>query len=417
MSTIQIRGQASLKGEIEVQGSKNAVLPIMAAAMIHKGTTILENVPRIQDVFCMMDIMERLGCLVKMEGNTLCICAETLKSAEIPEEYVKRMRSSIMVLGALLGREKKAVTYYPGGCSIGKRPIDLHLAVLRRLGAEITEQDGRIEAMVGRLLGTAFVFPFPSVGATENAILAGVSAEGTTVLEGCAKEPEIIELCRFLNKMGAGIYGIGTGKLTIYGGRPLHDCTYRIGGDRIVAGTYLVAAMGTGGQVRVTNIRPAYLGETLSVLASMGAQITSDENSITLNAGNRPNPLLFLKTGPYPEFPTDLQSPVMALLTGADGTSIIEETIFEDRFETAKELEKMGASIQIAGRKAWIAGGSRLVGAKVKALDLRGGAALVIAGLMADGLTEISDCFHILRGYEDICRDLQSIGADIRYRP
>lgn len=417
MSTIQIRGQASLKGEIEVQGSKNAVLPIMAAAMIHKGTTVLENVPRIQDVFCMMDIMEQLGCQVKLEGNTLHIRAEALKSIEIPEEYVKRMRSSIMVLGALLGREKEAVTYYPGGCSIGKRPIDLHLAVLRQLGAEITEQDGRIEAAVGRLVGTAYAFPFPSVGATENAILAGVSAEGTTVLEGCAKEPEIIELCRFLNQLGAGIYGIGTGKLTICGGRPFHDCRYRVGGDRIVAGTYLAAAMGAGGQVRVTNIRPSYLGETLSVLTRMGAEIASDEDSITLTARKRPDPLLFLKTGPYPEFPTDLQSPFMALLTSADGTSIIEETIFEDRFETAKELEKMGASIQIAGRKAWIAGGGRLLGARVKALDLRGGAALVIAGLMADGLTEIEDCFHILRGYEDICRDLQSVGADIWYKP
>lgn len=417
MSTIQIRGQASLKGEIEVQGSKNAVLPIMAAAMIHKGTTILENVPRIQDVFCMMDIMEQLGCEVKLEGNTLRICAETLKSAEIPEEYVKRMRSSIMVLGALLGREKEAVTYYPGGCSIGKRPIDLHLAVLRQLGAEITEQGGRIEAAAGRLLGTVFAFPFPSVGATENAILAGVSAEGTTVLEGCAREPEIIELCRFLNQLGAGIYGIGTGKLTIYGGRPFHDCVYRVGGDRIVAGTYLAAAMGAGGRVRVTNIRPAYLGETLSELARMGAQIASDEDSVTLTAGKRPDPLLFLKTGPYPEFPTDLQSPFMALLTSAHGTSIIEETIFEDRFETAKQLEKMGASIQTAGRKAWIYGGGRLSGAKVKALDLRGGAALVIAGLMAEGMTEIEDCFHILRGYEDICRDLRSIGADIWYKP
>lgn len=417
MSTIQIRGQASLKGEIEVQGSKNAVLPMMAAAILHKGTTVLTNVPRIQDVFCMVDILETLGCRVRFAGHELRIDASSLKSTEIPKEYVQRMRSSIMVLGALLGREGQAVTYYPGGCSIGRRPIDLHLEALGSLGAEIAEQDGCIEAKADRLTGCHIHFPFPSVGATENAILAAMAAEGETVVEGCAREPEILELCQFLVGMGAEILGAGTGKLVIRGLRPLHDSCYRVGGDRIVAGTYLAAAMGTGGQLTVTNVHSLHLAAALEALSGMGARLSMDMDSITLKSDRTKRPIPVIRTGPYPDFPTDLQSPFMALMAGCSGESVIEENIFEARFETAKELEKMGAIIETKDREARVVGNGSLRGARVQALDLRGGAALVIAGLMAEGVTVIDGCCHIMRGYEDICRDLRQVGADIRLQP
>lgn len=417
MSTIQIRGQASLKGEIEVQGSKNAVLPMMAAAILHRGTTVLTNVPRIQDVFCMVDILKTLGCHVWFVGHELKIDASSLNSTEIPKESVQRMRSSIMVLGALLGREGQALTYYPGGCSIGSRPIDLHLQALSSLGAEIREEGGCIEARAAKLTGCHIDFPFPSVGATENAILAAMAAEGETVVEGCAREPEIFELCQFLVGMGAEILGAGTGKLVIRGSRQLHDSCYRVGGDRIVAGTYLAAAMGTGGQVTVTNVHSLHLTAALEALSGMGARLSMDMDSVTLYSDRTPKPLPVIRTGPYPDFPTDLQSPFMALMAGCSGESVIEENIFEARFETAKELEKMGALIKTKDREARIVGNGSLHGAQVRAMDLRGGAALVIAGLMADGVTVIDGCCHIMRGYEDICRDLRQVGADIRLQP
>lgn len=410
MSTIQIQGLRSLKGEIEVQGSKNAVLPMMAAAILHRGTTVITNVPRIQDVFCMMGILEYMGCKCILDGHDLTIRAETLTSTNIPEHYVKSMRSSIMVLGALLGREKEAVTHYPGGCSIGKRPIDLHLYALRMLGAEIIEMDEAIIARTLQLKGTKLCLDYPSVGATENALLAAVLAEGTTVICGCAMEPEIEELCHFLNAMGAEVKGIGTDRLSICGKSKLHDCVYRVVGDRIVAGTYLSAVSLAGGDVILSGIRPSHMDAVLKTLIGMGAEIGTERDKVRICCRHRPLPAC-LRTGPYPEFPTDLQSPLLAVLSVSSGIGQIEETVFEGRFETARELQKMGADIIIEESRAFVRGTYPLKGCTVMARDLRGGAALVAAGLAADGITTVKQCQHIMRGYEDICKDLASVGA------
>lgn len=415
MSTIQVQGLQPLKGEVEIQGSKNAVLPMMAAAILHKGTTVITNVPRIQDVYCMMGILEFLGCTCVFSRNTLTIDASVLTSIRIPEYYVKSMRSSIMVLGALLGRAGEAVTHYPGGCSIGKRPIDLHLYALRKLGATIKEEDEMILASAGNLKGTEIEFCFPSVGATENAVLAAVLAKGTTIIRGCAREPEIEELCLFLVNMGASIEGIGTDCLTVSGQNKLHDSSYRVAGDRIVAGTYLSAGMISMGEVIVTGIKPSHMTAVLTEFKNAGAKLDVLTDAVRISTEKRPRPL-FIKTGPYPEFPTDLQSLMMAVLSISSGSSEIEETIFEGRYETAKELQKLGAKIRVRDSRAQIEGRYPLSANIVEAKDLRGGAALVIAGLATEGVTEIISCQHILRGYEDICRDLSCLGAAVTFK-
>lgn len=413
MSTIQVQGLQPLKGEIEIQGSKNAVLPMMAASILHKGTTVLTHVPRIQDVFCMMGILEYMGCRCCLEGHRLTIDATSITGTEIPETYVKTMRSSIMILGALLGRAGEAVTHYPGGCSIGKRPIDLHLYALRCLGAEITEEQETITAKVMKLRGADICLPYPSVGATENALLAAVLAEGETRIYGGAREPEIEELCCFLNQMGCRIIDMGTGEFLIRGVKTLCDSVYDVVGDRIVAGTYLSAVAATGGCARLIGVNPNHLASVLPQFQKMGAIIETEENALRMTSIGHPMPV-GIETGPYPEFPTDLQSPVMALLATGRGRSYIQENVFEGRYETVKELHKMGAMIIIEDKRAYIDGTYPLCGTVVEARDLRGGAALVVAGLAAEGTTEIINCYHILRGYENICRDLSILGARIQ---
>lgn len=412
MSTISVHGLQSLKGEIKIQGSKNASLPMMAAAILHKGTTVLTNVPRIRDVFCMMGILEYMGCGCYFSGHELTIDASTLKAVNIPESYVNSMRSSIMVLGALLGRVGEAVTYYPGGCSIGKRPIDLHLSALRCMGAQIMEDEDMIVA-AAHLSGTEIDLNFPSVGATENALLAAVLADGTTVIRGAAKEPEIVTLCRFLNNMGANISGIGSDILNISGVKALHDSVFCVGGDRIVAGTYLSAVMAGTGKIDLRGVDPTHMKAVITQMQKMGADISCFDDTITASVKARPLPLQ-VRTGPYPAFPTDLQSPILTVMSIADGDSYIEETVFEGRFETAKELKRMGADITIEGGAAKIHGCGHLRGCTVTARDLRGGAALVVAGLAAEGRTCVQDCRHIKRGYEDICQDLAGVGVIIK---
>lgn len=416
MSAIEVRGLCPIKGDIIVQGSKNAVLPMMAGAVLNKGITVIDNVPRIQDVFCMMGILDSLGCSCILEGHSLRIDAAGLSRFSIPREEMEKMRSSIMLLGALLGRCREARVYYPGGCMIGKRPIDLHLMALEKMGVRIREGEGDdpLEASVDCLKGTAVNFPFPSVGATENAIFAAVAASGRSVLKGCAKEPEIEELCHFMNNMGASIDGVGTDVLVIEGGLPLHDSRFTVGGDRIAGGTYLLAAAGAGGELLLTGIESRGLNTVTRVLKEMGASVYVEEELIYLKAVNRLQ-AASLKTGPYPGFPTDLQSVMMAVMSRAQGISSIEEKIFENRFRTASELKKLGADIVIEDDIARIKGGQVLKGNRVEAQDLRGGAALVTAGLMAEGVTTIGCCDYIMRGYEDICRDLSMIGADIHY--
>lgn len=416
MSAIEVRGQCPIKGEINVQGSKNAVLPMMAAAVLNQGITIIDNVPRIQDVFCMMGILNSLGCACELIDRRLVIDAGHLTGTSIPRAEMEKMRSSIMLLGVLLAREGEAELYYPGGCMIGKRPIDLHLMALEKMGVTVKKGDeqGCIKASAASLTGATVDFPFPSVGATENAIFTALAAEGRTLLNGCAREPEIEELCHFLINMGASIRGVGTGRLVIEGGILLHDSQFSVGGDRIVAGTYLMAAAGTGGEVLITGICPGQLLEVTNSLKQMGASLYEEKGLIYLKAGGRLKSIS-IKTEPYPGFPTDLQSMMMVAMSLADGVSLVEEKVFESRFKTAGELLRLGARIEIQKDKAFVFGVGRLNGAAVRAFDLRGGAALVSAGLAANGVTRISGCEYIMRGYEDICRDLKGLGADIRY--
>ncbi|MGL5433832.1 MAG: UDP-N-acetylglucosamine 1-carboxyvinyltransferase [Lachnospiraceae bacterium] len=412
MSAIRLCGLHSLNGEITIQGSKNAVLPVMAASLLHKGTTVISNVPEIQDVFCMKGILEYLGCRISFKDHTMVIDTRDLTSIRIPDMQVKQMRSSIMLLGPLLGRLGEAATCHPGGCSIGKRPVDLHIFALRKLGAEIRVEGERIIASAQRLQSADIRLDYPSVGATENALMAAVAAEGTTRIYGAAQEPEIMELCRFLTQMGAEISGAGTDTLIICGRQPLHDVTFRVAGDRIVAGTYLGALLAAGGSVFLREAPVHHLEQMVRQARKMGAVIAEQPDGLLAVMEQRPR-TAHIQTAPHPGFPTDLQSVMLAVAAVADGVSVIEETVFEGRFATADELQKMGALIEVTDKTATVTGVRRLHGAEVAATDLRGGAALVVAGLVAEGETVITGYEHIRRGYEDICRDLAGVGAVI----
>lgn len=421
MSVIQVFGLTPLEGEISIQGSKNAVLPMAAAALLHRGITVLTNVPVIQDMACMVGILEHLGARCCHKGDCLVIDARHVTGTSIPEKYVTAMRSSIVFLSVLLGRMGEGSSCYPGGCLIGARPIDLHIMALKALGAEVTEHDdGLIQVKCGEakgLKGTELHLPYPSVGATEQAVLASVLAREVTVIHGAAREPEIIQLCRFLNNMGAVICGMGTDHLMIQGVKELHDSSFCVEGDRIVAGTYGAAVAAATGSVTLREVSASELELPLEMLRQSGAKVRVDtccKQQIRITMKERPAPL-DIRTGPYPGFPTDLQSPFMALLASGSGTSTIVEKVFEDRFATAGELRKMGASIETDERRAVIVGRHALKGARVQASDLRGGAALVVAALAARGETIIENCQHIQRGYEDICRDMAALGANIRW--
>ena len=414
MSAIQIQGLRPLKGTVGIQGSKNAVLPMMAASLLADGVTVIRHVPEIEDVFSMMGILESLGCKCSLEKGVLTVDTKAASGHRIPEEYVGKMRSSCLLLGPLLAGRGEAVTYYPGGCVIGKRPIDLHLYALKRLGASFFEAGGMILARADRLRGARIRFSYPSVGATENAILAAVTAEGETEIENCAREPEIMELCRFLAAMGARIRGAGKSRIAVEGVRRLYPAEFFLGGDRICAGTYLAATAMTAGDVTVMGAEPEDLREPVYILRRMGADISikEREKEIRLRMDQRPGPVS-LCTGPYPGFPTDLQSVFLAAASVACGESRITETVFEARFAAAALLRQFGARIRIEGQTAVALGTYPLRPGIADAPDLRGGAALVLAGLAADGLSIIGSCRHIQRGYEDLCRDLGSLGAEI----
>lgn len=414
MSAIQIQGLRPLKGTVGIQGSKNAVLPMMAASLLADGVTVIRHVPEIEDVFSMMGILESLGCKCSLEKGVLTVDTKAASGHRIPEEFVGKMRSSCLLLGPLLAGRGEAVTYYPGGCVIGKRPIDLHLYALKRLGASFFEAGGMILARADRLRGARIRFSYPSVGATENAILAAVTAEGETEIENCAREPEITELCRFLTVMGARIRGAGKSRIAVEGVKRLYPAEFLLGGDRICAGTYLAAAAMTAGDVTVTGAEPGDLREPVYFLRRMGADISikEREKEIRLRMDKRPGPVS-LCTGPYPGFPTDLQSVFLAAASVADGESRITETVFEARFAAAALLRQFGARIRTEGQTAVALGTYPLKPGIADAPDLRGGAALVLAGLAADGLSIIGSCRHIRRGYEDLCRDLGSLGAEI----
>ncbi|MGN1170136.1 MAG: UDP-N-acetylglucosamine 1-carboxyvinyltransferase [Lachnospiraceae bacterium] len=416
MDSIHVRGGRSLSGEISVQGSKNAVLPIMAAAVLVKGVTVLRNCPDITDVRYMIKLLQSIGCQVERKDDSLRIDAGQITGNVLPHEYVSKMRSSVILMGALLGRTGEVALNYPGGCVIGKRPIDLHLEAFEKMGVHLEKTDEKLAACAHRLSGREIHLKIASVGATENVILAAVLAEGTTILSNAAREPEIAALCDFLKQCGAGLYRSSEGDvIVIEGVRALHSCEYRIPFDRIVAGTYLFGAMGTGGNICLRDICADQLGQVLAVIRIMGGTVVCTGDTVCLQAPSRPLSVPYVRTAVYPGFPTDLQSPLMTALCTAEGHSVVEETIFENRLRIVPELQKMGADIAIVGRQARINGTDGLFGTCVKAEELRGGAALVMAGLAAQGETIIYGREFIDRGYEDIRRDIESLGGSLYY--
>ena len=413
MGSVYIGGKTPLYGEVTIQGSKNSALPIMAAALLIPGESILKNCPRIADVEYMSHILRHIGCRVCRKGRDLLIDATVLSGGSLPAEYVTRMRSSVMLLGPLLGRIGEADLSYPGGCVIGDRPIDLHLKALRRLGMTCEDHDTHLRAWSCGLHGTSVTLEFPSVGATENVIMAAVAAEGVTCLENAAAEPEIGWLCAFLQSAGADIR-IQRNRILISGGRPLHPCTFRIPSDRIVAGTYLCAGLAAGGEIFLAGA-PDDENRALEEIAErMGAILRRTPEGLHVQ---RSGPLYSpgtVTTGSYPAFPTDLQSPLLVAMLAAEGESMLRETIFNGRFRVVEELNRMGAGICVEKDTAYVSGRRQLMGACVCARELRGGAALVLAGLCAEGRTLVKNRCYIDRGYEDICRDLRMLGADCR---
>ncbi len=419
MDAIQIYGGNRLKGQVRIQGSKNAVLPILAATLLINGTCKLENCPDISDVHHMLRLMESLCCVIEKKGHCLFINAKEVSGCDMPPDSVCVMRSSIMLLGALLARTGCVRMQYPGGCVIGRRPIDLHLSGLRKMGVRIEEREDGFFAETGnrKLCGIHHRFPFVSVGATENLVLAAALADGVTVLENAAKEPEITALCDFLVRAGADIEGIGTGRLVIRGVERLHEVTYRVPADRIVAGTYVAAALSCGGEICLTEAPCRQMDAVLCAASCMGAEICEEEDRLWIACRGKRRMLPVLRTDIYPGFPTDLQSAFLTAmsLAGEDSvTGVIEETIFEDRFRIVPELRKMGAKITCRDCRVFVTGVRYLEGTVLKAEELRGGAALVLAGAAAKGETIVYGRHYIERGYEDICQDLSALGVRCR---
>lgn len=413
MTRLLVEGGRAVAGEIAVQGAKNSVLPILAATILNRGETVLRRCPRLRDVDTSVRILQHLGCEARWEGETLVVDSSGLHNSSISDILMREMRSSAIFLGAILTRCGQADLSYPGGCELGPRPIDLHLAGLRELGAEIEEEGGRLHCLAPHMRGREIILSLPSVGATENLMLAACGAEGITSICNAAREPEIEDLQNYLCLCGAEISGAGTSTVTVKGGRALHGCTYTIMPDRIVAATYLCAAASAGGEVRLLGAREGHLSTVTAALRDAGCAVTGDETGITLRRSGGLKAIRPVRTAPYPGFPTDAQAILMAALLRSRGTTVFEENIFTNRYRHVDELIRMGADIRVSGRVAVVTGVSRLHGAPVRSTDLRGGAALCVAALAAEGTTEISGLDHIDRGYEDIARDLNKLGAAI----
>ena len=411
MSNYSVRGGAALRGTLIAQGSKNAALPILAATLLVKEPVRLNNCPRLRDVGNMLHILETLGCKTRREGDDLIVDSRSADRCVLPDALSRELRSSIFLLGSVLSRFGAADTPYPGGCEIGNRPIDLHLCGLKRLNAVIEERGGRIRCTGAHLKGAVVDLDYPSVGATENIMLAAARAEGQTVIRNAACEPEIVDLMGFLNACGFRVSGAGTPTVTVTGVKEGHGAPYRIMPDRIVTGTYLIGAAITGGDVTVTDARPDTVDALLYKLSACGCDIVRYRDAVRVIAKGRPNAVAFTETRPYPGFPTDLQPQLFALLSVADGTSVLVENVFENRFKHAQELKKMGAQSRILDRTAIITGTDRLHAAAVTAHDLRGGAALVLSGLTAQGDTVIEHAERIERGYERMDAVIRSLGG------
>ena len=415
MEKLIVKGGNRLVGAVKTSGAKNAVLPIIAASILGTTPSHLDEVPMLEDVHTISEVLKCLGLSVECspEKNVLDIDSTEITSYEAPYELVRTMRASFLVMGPLLARIGKARISMPGGCAIGARPIDIHLKGFEALGVKIEQGHGYIEASAPEgLKGTSIYFDFPSVGATENIMMAASLAEGTTILENAAEEPEIVDLANYLNKMGAKIRGAGTDTIRIEGVEKLHGADYTIIPDRIEAGTYMIAAAMTGGDIVVENVLPEHQKPLIAKLREAGAVVEEDIDKVRV-IGKNPLKAVSIKTLPYPGFPTDMQAQMMAMMVIAEGRSKVTETVFENRFMHVVELNRMGAQISTEGRSAVIDGPCKLTGCDVRATDLRAGAAMILAGLVAEGTTRIGDLNHIDRGYENIVAKLKNLGADI----
>jgi len=414
MGALVVEGETRLRGRVTVSGAKNAVLAVLPATLLAEGETIIENAPGISDVRVMGEILAALGAEVKENGSGFRINPGGVHSQSPPLELVRKLRASSLLLGPLLARYGRADIAMPGGCNIGPRPLDQHIKGLRALGAEIKIEQGFIRARAKKLQGASIYLDVTSVGATENIMMAACLAEGKTVIENAAKEPEIVDVANLLNAMGANVKGAGTDVIRIQGVKRLQGVHHTIIPDRIEAGTFMIAAAASRGEVVIEDVIPEHLEPVIAKLREAGALVEVGEDSIKVTGREEPYQPLDIKTLPYPGFPTDLQSPITALLTTAAGTSIIKENIFENRFRHVDEFKRMGAKIKVEGRTAVVEGVNFLSGAQVRATDLRAGAALLIAALMARGETVIQGTEHIDRGYENITGKFRALGARIR---
>ena len=414
MSRLLIQGGNRLAGEVTIQGAKNSVLPVLAATILTGGEVELRRCPRLRDVEASIRILQALGCRAAWQGDTLVVDTSRMSGCAIPDALMREMRSSAIFLGAILARCGRAELSYPGGCELGPRPIDLHISGLRVLGAEIDDTGGTLHCKAQKLTGREIVLGFPSVGATENLMLAACGAEGVTVLSNAAREPEIEDLQNFLNICGGEVSGGGTSTVVIRGGRPLHGGTYTVIPDRIAAATYLCAAASAGGDIFLRGAREAHLSTVTAALREAGCTITADSGGIACRCAGQLNAPRPIRTAPYPGFPTDAQAIVMAALLRCRGAAVFEENLFSSRYRHVDELARMGADIRTSGRVAVVLGVERLHGAAVRSTDLRGGAALCVAALAAEGETAVSDIAHIDRGYQSLEQDLTALGAEIR---
>ena len=409
-----VSGGNKIEGKLDIRGAKNSILPIMAATILNENKSIIHNVPNISDVYIMIKILESIGCKVDYNNDTLIIDSSNITSSEVDEEYVRQMRSSIILMGAMIGRLDYTKISYPGGCAIGSRPIDLHLKALKKLGVRIEEENGFIKCYKDKLEGNIINLEFPSVGATENAILASVKANGITKIYNAAREPEIEDLVEFLNRMGAKINGAGTSYIEIEGVEKLHEVEHNVIPDRIAIGTYMIASAMTGGYLEVDRVVHKHMEPICDKLRLAGCNIEYTKEGLILQSPKKIEAIDFVKTAPHPGFPTDMQSQLMTLMILSNGITVFHETIFENRFMHCAELTRMGANIKyITENICMVKGVEKVKGARVKSPDLRGGASLVLAALVAEGKSEISDIYHIERGYEDFENILRSLGADI----
>lgn len=415
MAKLLIEGCRKLEGEVTVQGSKNSTLPILAATLLTRDENVIHNCPLLSDVDTSVRILRYLGCKVSRHGHSLIVDTKNEVDTTIPSKLMRKMRSSIIFMGAILARKGKVSVSLPGGCELGPRPIDLHLDALRKLGAEICECHGEIRCKALRgLHGATVALAFPSVGATENIMIAATTARGRTVITNAAREPEIEDLADYLIKCGADISGAGEGTIVIEGVSELHGTSHNIIPDRIWAATLMSAAAVTGSQITLRDVLPSHLASVIPVFEDGGCKVICKEGNLIFNAPERLRPLKLVRTTPYPGFPTDAQAPLMAVSTVAEGLTVFVETIFENRYKHVEELHRMGARVKVEGRVAVVEGVERLYGASVQARDLRGSAALVVAGLASEGRTEIDTTEYLERGYEDLDVTLSSLGASVR---